>query len=273
MHSLHHFQVYKETISTTPCRRVFDASFRTKGDISLKDCRTKGPFLTPSILKVQLCMRRKKYPMCAGVSEAYLGVLMRYVQINFACCFARKVWDPGSLVEVFKLICWNCSWIVMLIIVFLNWILYEIMEKMNKEICLRIVREKKVVAPSLCTNLNLCLDDKGILRLFTSLVKCKHLSHNTKFPILLPRDDHVTKLFIRDHHVIGGHLGVQQTMNSVRTKIWIPKFSQIVPQVSKSCVNGKNYFSQRYHVPASPPLSKFRVSDVDPFILCGVDMT
>ena len=57
MHSLHHFQVYKETISKTPCRRVFDASFRTKGDISLKDCRTKGPFLTPSILKVQLCMR------------------------------------------------------------------------------------------------------------------------------------------------------------------------------------------------------------------------
>ena len=112
-----------------------------------------------------------------------------------------------------------------------------------------------------------------MIRLFTSLAQCKHLSYNTKFPILLSCGDHVSKLFIRDHHVISGHAGVQQTMNSVRTKFWIPKLGQIVPQVIKSCANCKIYFSQRYHVPASPPLPKFRVSDVDPFTFCGVDMT
>ena len=137
----------------------------------------------------------------------------------------------------------------------------------------RIMRERKLVAPSLCINLNLFLDNRGTIRLFTSLANCKHLSYDTRFPILLPRDDHVTKLFIRDHHVINGHAGVQQTMNSVRTKFWIPKLGQIVPQVIKSCANCKIYFSQRYHVPASPPLPKFRVSDVDPFTFCGVDMT
>ena len=136
----------------------------------------------------------------------------------------------------------------------------------------RIMRERKLVSPSLCINLNLFLDNRGTIRLFTSLANSKHLSYDTKFPILLPRDDHVTKLFIRDHHVINGHAGVQQTMNSVRTKFWIPKLGQIVPQVIKSCANCKIYFSQRYHVPASPPLPKFRVSDVDPFNFCGVDM-
>ena len=73
--------------------------------------------------------------------------------------------------------------------------------------------------------------------------------------------------------MVGGHAGVQQTMNSVRTKFWIPKLGQIVPQIIKSCASCKIYFSQRYHVPSSPPLPKFRVSDVDPFTFCGVDMT
>ena len=46
-----------------------------------------------------------------------------------------------------------------------------------------------------------------------------------------------------------------------------------MPQIIKSCSNCKIYFSQRYHVPSSPPFPTFRVSDVDPFTFCGVDMT
>ena len=137
----------------------------------------------------------------------------------------------------------------------------------------RIVRQKKLVAPSLCINLNLFLDQDGLVRLFTSLANSGHLDYNTKFPILLPREDHVTRLLVRDFHVIGGHSGVQQTLNSVRTRFWIPKLGQVVPQIIKSCANCRIHFSQRYHVPSSPPLPKFRVSDVEPFTFCGVDMT
>ena len=52
-HFLHHFPVYKkDPAATTPCRRVFNASFRTRGHISLNDAMLKGPILTPNILKV-----------------------------------------------------------------------------------------------------------------------------------------------------------------------------------------------------------------------------
>ena len=74
-----------------------------------------------------------------------------------------------------------------------------------------------MLAPPLCINLNLFLDTKGIIRLYTSLAKCKHLSYDTKFPILLPRNDHVSKLLVRNCHVIDGHAGVGQTLSSVRT--------------------------------------------------------
>ena len=137
----------------------------------------------------------------------------------------------------------------------------------------RIMREKKLMAPPLCINLNLFLDTKGIIRLYTSLGKCKHLSYDTKFPILLPRNDHVSKLLVRNYHVIDGHAGIGQTLSSVRTRFWIPKLGQMVPQIIKSCANCKIYFSQKYHVPSSPPLPEFRVSDVDPFKFIGVDMT
>ena len=137
----------------------------------------------------------------------------------------------------------------------------------------RVMREKKISAPSLCLNLNLFLDSQGLIRLFTSLANCKHLGYDTKFPILLPRDDYVTKLLIKNHHVAGGHTGPQQLLNSVRTKFWIPKLGQILQQVIKSCANCKIHFSMKYHVPSSPPLPEFRVSDAEPFTLCGVDMT
>ena len=137
----------------------------------------------------------------------------------------------------------------------------------------RIVRQNKLVAPSLCINFNLILDQDGLIRLFTSLANSEHINYNTKFPILLPCEDQVTRFLVRDFHVIGGHSGIQQTLNSVRSRFWIPKLGQVVPQIIKSCVNCKIYFSQRYHVPSSPPLPKFRVSDVDPFNFCGVDMT
>ena len=54
---------------------VFNASFRTKGNISLNDSMLKGPSLTPNILKVQLRMPLKKYLMTADVSKAFLRVL------------------------------------------------------------------------------------------------------------------------------------------------------------------------------------------------------
>ena len=103
-HFLHWFPVYKkDPSSTTPCRRVFNASFRTKGNVSLNDCMLKGPSLTPNILKVQLRMRLKRYLMCSDVSKAFLRVLLRIVDRNFTCFYARENWeDPESKIAIYR---------------------------------------------------------------------------------------------------------------------------------------------------------------------------
>ena len=137
----------------------------------------------------------------------------------------------------------------------------------------RIMREKKLVAPSICINLNLFVDSKGIVRLHTSLAGCESLSYDIKFPILLPRDDHVTRLLVKHIHTVNGHAGMQQTWSCVRLQFWIPKLGKVVSQIIKSCVNCKMFFSRHYHVPNSPPLPEFRCDQVDAFSHSGVDMT
>ena len=137
----------------------------------------------------------------------------------------------------------------------------------------RIMREKKLVAPSICLNLNLFIDSDGVVRLFTSLAGCKYLSYDLRFPILLPRDDHVTRLLVKHFHTINSHAGIQQTLSCVRFQFWIPKLGKIVWQIIKSCVDCKMFFSRHYHVPNPPPLPDFRCDQVDPFSHSGVDMT
>ena len=171
----------------------------------------------------------------------------------------------------------ECLWFVELQTMYYSDELYFLSKLQNHKtkdsFSKRIVREQKLVVPTLCINLNLFLDDRGIIRLYTCLAKSKHLNYDTRFPILLPRDDDVTRLLVKYYHVLYGHSGVQQTLNSVRARFWIPKLGPVIPQIIKSCDNCKIYFSQRYHVPATPPLPEFRVSDVDPFTFVGVNMT
>ena len=137
----------------------------------------------------------------------------------------------------------------------------------------RIMRKKKIVASSLCINLNLFLHSDGLIRLYTSLALSEAIDYDIRFPILLPRDDYVTKLLIRHYHVTESHSGIQQTLSSLRLKFWIPKLGKLVPQIVKSCETCNYHHSQRYHVTMSPPLPPSRVSDVDPFTFVGTDMT
>ena len=52
----------------------------------------------------------------------------------------------------------------------------------------KLVRANKLIAPSLCLNLHLTLDPKGIIRIKTSLGNCPNLTFDQKFPILLPNN-------------------------------------------------------------------------------------
>ncbi|KAH3728311.1 hypothetical protein DPMN_054265 [Dreissena polymorpha] len=50
----------------------------------------------------------------------------------------------------------------------------------------------------------------------------------TKFPILLPKKRHITRLIVRDAHITHLHSGVNATVAHIRQTYWIPPITQCV---------------------------------------------
>nr|XP_042910858.1 uncharacterized protein LOC107452376 [Parasteatoda tepidariorum] len=69
-----HHAVFKPTSPTTPVRPAFDASCKSKGNISLNDCLMKCPNLLKDIPTALLRFRQKKIGVVADIKKALLQI-------------------------------------------------------------------------------------------------------------------------------------------------------------------------------------------------------
>ena len=66
------------------------------------------------------------------------------------------------------------------------------------------------------------LDEEGQMRCDSRLNYAKFLSHDARFPIILPRKHEVTKLIVKYFHEEGNHArGTNQTLAVLSTRFWI----------------------------------------------------
>ncbi|CAJ0607277.1 unnamed protein product [Cylicocyclus nassatus] len=119
-------------------------------------------------------------------------------------------------------------------------------------------------------NLNLLPDPDGILRCFGRLQKSL-LPENTRNPILLPPNDPITRLIVKEYHEKIGHQGVNGTIANIRTKFWIPTARQVVRKTLNSCMICKRWHAKPYLYPNSPSLPLCRSSSSRPFEHVGID--
>ena len=125
--------------------------------------------------------------------------------------------------------------------------------------------------PDLVKNLNLFEHNE--------LIRCRgrldhaDLPYHTKFPLLLPRHHHLTKLLILHAHQTTLHGGVSDTLCKIRENFWIPKGRQVVKSTIKSCYICKRLEGRPYQYPSPPPLPKERVEEARPFEIIGIDYT
>ena len=93
-------------------------------------------------------------------------------------------------------------------------------------------------------------------------------------PILLTKNHTLTKLVIEFYHKRCKHLGVQTTMNTVRSNgFWIPKMRQCIKNVLSNCITCKKFNNLSYRYPKMINLPKHRVNFIKPFMHTGVDFT
>ena len=93
----------------------------------------------------------------------------------------------------------------------------------------------------------------------------------TKHPVFLDKNHHLTSLIVRDCHTRVKHGGVKATLTELRSRYWIVKGRNLVRKTLHKCVTCRRFQSKPYCPPPAPPLPSFRVRESRPFSFTGVD--
>ena len=97
------------------------------------------------------------------------------------------------------------------------------------------------------------------------------LEERAKFPIILPKNCHVTDLVILQCHEQVHHCKVRSTLAELRARYWITQGRQYVKKVIHDCFICRKLEGKPYHAPKIAPLPDFRVSKAPPFDKVGID--
>ena len=98
--------------------------------------------------------------------------------------------------------------------------------------------EEKEKSSSIWEQLGVFKDKAGVLRC-KGRIQNSSVAYSVKFPILLPRKQHFTRLVIMQSYETVHHNGVRETLTEIRAQFWIIKGRQAVKGVLSKCVTCK----------------------------------
>ena len=114
---------------------------------------------------------------------------------------------------------------------------------------------------------------EGTLRSNTRLRYSTDLPAEVKFPDILPKKNHVTKLIVKFYHESEGHrMGVSYTINHLREKFLVIHVRQEVKRTNKDCSECARCFKVQPAQQQMAPLPQIRLQmTTRPFTNCAVD--
>ncbi|XP_055326287.1 uncharacterized protein LOC129580118 [Sitodiplosis mosellana] len=104
----------------------------------------------------------------------------------------------------------------------------------SEEIC-SLRDGKELNRKNALKKLNVFLDSDQLLRVGGRLNNAQCV-YDRKHQIILPRNDEVTVLLIREQHLFGLHSGPKLTETLLRRKYWIIDMKRTVKRVVRKCV-------------------------------------
>lgn len=216
----------------------------------------------------QIPEKKKKVSVCFNVMEQENEVLLRYSTLkrllHFTCICYRWL-HKSTLKRTYEA---NVFGVDELERATLIWIRH--VQRFYYENEIKLISKGKILPVSHAMS-SLCpfIDESGFLRVGGRLQNAD-LSIETKHPYLLPRDDHFTRLIIRDAHIRSLHAGCQATLQYVRQKYWIIKAKSVVKDEISKCMVCFRYKNKTLNQQMGQ-LPSVRVRQARPFINVGID--
>lgn len=147
-------------------------------------------------------------------------------------------------------------------------------ECFQKELNYLEFKPKDEPIPALINQLNLFLDDNGILRSRGRIGKTLFYDYDVINPILLGKTHKLTELIIWSFHLKCQHLGLSTTVNCLRTGgYWVPRARQVVKKVISQCVTCTKMNALAFKYPRMTNMSKDKMNFIKPYENVGVDYT
>ena len=115
------------------------------------------------------------------------------------------------------------------------------------------------------------IDNDGILRAKGRIDEAPSVSHNTKRPVLLPKEHYVVNLILQDLHEKYFHGNNETVVNEIRQEFVIPRLRTVLKTLVKKCQWCKiKKAKPEYPQMASRPVERLS-SFCRPFTFVGVD--
>lgn len=129
----------------------------------------------------------------------------------------------------------------------------------------------KITHQGTLRNLSPFLDEDGVLRVGGRLQN-SNLPYDSKHPILLPQNHHVSKLIILEVHSRGFHVrGVNGLLSDLRAKYWIVRGRELIKKIQQSCLKCKRLRGKPFDQLMAPLPSHRSTISIRPFARSGVD--
>ena len=112
---------------------------------------------------------------------------------------------------------------------------------------------------------------------YTNIIRCHgrlqytDLPHDTKFPILIPKDNYLTTLIVQSMHNQVMHDGIRETFTHIRQPYWIPQGRQLVKRIISKCVTCRKVEGPPFRSVPTPGLPQSRVQQSLVFQFTGID--
>mgnify|MGYP001799911070 CR=1 FL=1 len=123
------------------------------------------------------------------------------------------------------------------------------------------------------TSLVPILDKDGLMRCNGRLKHAEFIPYEARYPIILPRNNHITKLVVKAYHEDTNHsAGRNHLLSLLSSKFWVMSGREVIRECIEHCLTCKKKRTNPAASQIMAPLPKFRLKyNIRAFSNIGID--